>query len=242
MNHSGDSDSTASIAGNILGAFYGERCLPADWLAALAGAGGHPGHGLEAGRRHWLIASAANTRPGQCTPGVESSGICAAQPAASGSRGPACPRDMPRTAPPRRTCPSLAAASSGHAHLWRRGLDILPMSRPVRASCEGHVHAPDGSATQGHVRSPHRCEGHVHPWPRHPQDMPISGGGDWTYCHYVHPSEPPEDMSPWRQRTQGHAQPWRPLRRNPGAPDLSVPDPRRRGARCCCRLRRRPRG
>ena len=35
VNHSGDSDSTASIAGNILGAFYGEQCLPADWLAAL---------------------------------------------------------------------------------------------------------------------------------------------------------------------------------------------------------------
>ncbi|MET3809075.1 ADP-ribosylglycohydrolase family protein [Arthrobacter sp. UYEF3] len=35
VNHSGDSDSTASIAGNILGAHYGERCLPADWLAAL---------------------------------------------------------------------------------------------------------------------------------------------------------------------------------------------------------------
>lgn len=35
VNHSGDSDSTASIAGNILGAYYGEECLPADWLAAL---------------------------------------------------------------------------------------------------------------------------------------------------------------------------------------------------------------
>ena len=35
INHSGDSDSTGSIAGNILGAFYGEECLPADWLAAL---------------------------------------------------------------------------------------------------------------------------------------------------------------------------------------------------------------
>jgi ADP-ribosylglycohydrolase len=35
VNHSGDSDSTASIAGNILGAYYGERCLPADWLASL---------------------------------------------------------------------------------------------------------------------------------------------------------------------------------------------------------------
>lgn len=35
VNHSGDSDSTASIAGNILGAHYGEECLPADWLAAL---------------------------------------------------------------------------------------------------------------------------------------------------------------------------------------------------------------
>ena len=35
VNHSGDSDSTASIAGNILGTFYGEDCLPAQWLAAL---------------------------------------------------------------------------------------------------------------------------------------------------------------------------------------------------------------
>ncbi len=35
LNHSGDSDSTASIAGNILGARYGEEALPADWLAAL---------------------------------------------------------------------------------------------------------------------------------------------------------------------------------------------------------------
>ena len=35
VNHSGDSDSTASIAGNILGTYYGEECLPAAWLAAL---------------------------------------------------------------------------------------------------------------------------------------------------------------------------------------------------------------
>jgi ADP-ribosylglycohydrolase len=35
VNHSGDSDSTGSIAGNILGAYYGEACLPADWLASL---------------------------------------------------------------------------------------------------------------------------------------------------------------------------------------------------------------
>ncbi|WP_104136174.1 ADP-ribosylglycohydrolase family protein [Arthrobacter sp. ZGTC131] len=35
INHSGDSDSTGSIAGNILGAYYGEECLPADWLGAL---------------------------------------------------------------------------------------------------------------------------------------------------------------------------------------------------------------
>jgi hypothetical protein len=35
VNHSGDSDSTGSIAGNILGAFYGEECLPAAWLAEL---------------------------------------------------------------------------------------------------------------------------------------------------------------------------------------------------------------
>jgi ADP-ribosylglycohydrolase len=37
VNHSGDSDSTGSIAGNILGAFYGEASLPPEWLAALEG-------------------------------------------------------------------------------------------------------------------------------------------------------------------------------------------------------------
>lgn len=35
VNHSGDSDSTGSIAGNILGAHYGEACLPSQWLEAL---------------------------------------------------------------------------------------------------------------------------------------------------------------------------------------------------------------
>ncbi|WP_426996205.1 ADP-ribosylglycohydrolase family protein [Pseudarthrobacter sp. N5] len=35
VNHSGDSDSTGSIAGNILGAYYGEECLPAEWLEVL---------------------------------------------------------------------------------------------------------------------------------------------------------------------------------------------------------------
>ena len=37
VNHSGDSDSTGSIAGNILGALYGEECLPAEWLEGLEG-------------------------------------------------------------------------------------------------------------------------------------------------------------------------------------------------------------
>jgi ADP-ribosylglycohydrolase len=35
VNHSGDSDSTGSVAGNILGAYYGEDCLPGEWLEAL---------------------------------------------------------------------------------------------------------------------------------------------------------------------------------------------------------------
>lgn len=35
VNHSGDSDSTASIAGNILGALHGEEALPPGWLEAL---------------------------------------------------------------------------------------------------------------------------------------------------------------------------------------------------------------
>ncbi|MBT8161565.1 MULTISPECIES: ADP-ribosylglycohydrolase family protein [Arthrobacter] len=37
VNHSGDSDSTGSIAGNILGAFYGEAGLPSEWLDHLEG-------------------------------------------------------------------------------------------------------------------------------------------------------------------------------------------------------------
>lgn len=35
VNHSGDSDSTGSIAGNLLGAVHGEQVIPARWLAAL---------------------------------------------------------------------------------------------------------------------------------------------------------------------------------------------------------------
>jgi ADP-ribosylglycohydrolase len=36
-NHDGDSDAAGSIAGNLLGAHYGEAALPAEWLAALEG-------------------------------------------------------------------------------------------------------------------------------------------------------------------------------------------------------------
>lgn len=39
-NHSGDSDSTAAICGNLLGAVLGEGALPADWLDDLGGLGG----------------------------------------------------------------------------------------------------------------------------------------------------------------------------------------------------------
>lgn len=35
VNHSGDSDSTGSITGNILGAMWGMRALPPDWLDRL---------------------------------------------------------------------------------------------------------------------------------------------------------------------------------------------------------------
>ncbi|WP_457950561.1 ADP-ribosylglycohydrolase family protein [Pseudarthrobacter sp. alpha12b] len=35
VNHSGASDTAGSLAGNILGALYGEDCLPAKWLGAL---------------------------------------------------------------------------------------------------------------------------------------------------------------------------------------------------------------
>ncbi|WP_246167324.1 MULTISPECIES: ADP-ribosylglycohydrolase family protein [Arthrobacter] len=35
VNHDGDSDSTASVTGNILGVLYGLEALPADWLSAI---------------------------------------------------------------------------------------------------------------------------------------------------------------------------------------------------------------
>ncbi|MDQ0663865.1 ADP-ribosylglycohydrolase [Arthrobacter ulcerisalmonis] len=35
VNHSGGSDTAGSMAGNILGALYGEDCLPGQWLQAL---------------------------------------------------------------------------------------------------------------------------------------------------------------------------------------------------------------
>lgn len=37
VNHSGDSDSTGSICGNLLGAQYGDVCLPPDWLRRIEG-------------------------------------------------------------------------------------------------------------------------------------------------------------------------------------------------------------
>ena len=35
VNHSGDSDSTGSICGNVLGALYGETAIPTEWLDSL---------------------------------------------------------------------------------------------------------------------------------------------------------------------------------------------------------------
>lgn len=37
VNHDGDSDSTASLAGNILGVLYGEEALPEAWLSGVRG-------------------------------------------------------------------------------------------------------------------------------------------------------------------------------------------------------------
>ncbi|RKE22714.1 ADP-ribosylglycohydrolase family protein [Streptomyces sp. TLI_171] len=37
VNHSGDSDSTGAVCGNLLGAAHGEAALPTDWLAVLEG-------------------------------------------------------------------------------------------------------------------------------------------------------------------------------------------------------------
>lgn len=35
VNHSGDSDSTGSITGNILGALYGINVIPENWILKL---------------------------------------------------------------------------------------------------------------------------------------------------------------------------------------------------------------
>jgi ADP-ribosyl-[dinitrogen reductase] hydrolase len=35
VNHSGDSDSTGSIAGNLLGAMLGAHAIPSQWLEML---------------------------------------------------------------------------------------------------------------------------------------------------------------------------------------------------------------
>jgi hypothetical protein len=35
VNHSGDSDSTGIVCGNIAGALYGVRAIPPEWLATL---------------------------------------------------------------------------------------------------------------------------------------------------------------------------------------------------------------
>ncbi len=35
VNHDGDSDSTGAIAGNLLGALYGDSAIPAKWLQPL---------------------------------------------------------------------------------------------------------------------------------------------------------------------------------------------------------------
>lgn len=37
VNHSGDSDSTGAVCGNLLGALHGETALPGDWLVHLEG-------------------------------------------------------------------------------------------------------------------------------------------------------------------------------------------------------------
>ncbi|WP_354641048.1 ADP-ribosylglycohydrolase family protein [Kitasatospora camelliae] len=37
VNHSGDSDSTGAVCGNLVGALYGESALPADWLTVVEG-------------------------------------------------------------------------------------------------------------------------------------------------------------------------------------------------------------
>ncbi|BCB91173.1 ADP-ribosylglycohydrolase family protein [Phytohabitans suffuscus] len=39
VNHSGDSDSTGSVCGNLLGTWHGETALPPDWVAAVEGRG-----------------------------------------------------------------------------------------------------------------------------------------------------------------------------------------------------------
>jgi hypothetical protein len=103
------------------------------------------------------------------------------------------------------TCPSPTTASSGHAHLPRQGVDILPLMssrQGLRRTCpalnqpiQGHAHprrrgldilppCPVVSASVGHARRSISAS----------RDMPIRGGEDWTYCHHVQLPGPPKDM------------------------------------------------
>jgi ADP-ribosylglycohydrolase len=70
VNHSGDSDSTGSICGQLLGAAYGDAVLPADWVAEVEARGvllqladdlhyertrAEELHGTHVAPTHWLV-------------------------------------------------------------------------------------------------------------------------------------------------------------------------------------------
>ena len=63
----GDADTTAAIAGQIAGALYGERSIPADWRAALLQSGTIGTRAVE------RLAMATATDPGS-----EEEAVCAA--------------------------------------------------------------------------------------------------------------------------------------------------------------------
>ena len=164
------------------------RAVPAGGLAfGAGGAGGHPGHGVEAGSRHRHVAS-----PRTCALGVRSSVFVQRGTVLLPSPGPASPRDMPSFASPQRACPFRVAASL--------------RTCPVVHHCEGHVHPPLLCAQDMPSRVPPRAT--CPSLAAAARDMRIRGGEDWTYCHYVQSSEPPENMSD------------RQTRRIIGAPDL----------------------
>ena len=70
VNHSGDSDSTGSICGNLLGAAMGDLQLPTSWLAELEGREAMETLCEDAWRVHWPMVNCIDSGWRRTVPGL----------------------------------------------------------------------------------------------------------------------------------------------------------------------------